>query len=120
MQGTVIDRRPMIPLDLLAPDGQQVEIEAVLDTGFSGFLSLPVPLVNALALPFLNYFRAFLADGSSVRLSVHAAAILWDDDERDVEVLATGRQPLIGTAILDGHDVTIEFMEGGPVTIEPL
>jgi predicted aspartyl protease len=61
-----------------------------------------------------------LADNSSVFLPVHQATIFWDGAERDVRVFATGRRPLIGTALLDEQELVIQFTEGGLVTIDEL
>jgi clan AA aspartic protease len=92
----------------------------VIDTGFTGFLTLPQAIVAALNLPFLRRISANLADGSTIFLSVDIATIVWDGTLQDVEVLATGRQPLLGTLLLDGYQLTTNFEEGGTVTIDPL
>jgi predicted aspartyl protease len=63
---------------------------------------------------------ANLADNSEVLLPVHAASVLWDGEARDILVIATGRRPLLGTALLDGQELVIQFTEGGLVTIEDL
>jgi clan AA aspartic protease len=118
--GTVLNRRATVPLRVLGPSGQATEVAAVLDTGFNGFLTLPTFDVIALALSFLNYFNAGLADGSRVRLEVYAATVVWDGAERDIELLAAGKDPLLGTSLLDGHDVSIQFTDGGLVTIDTL
>jgi clan AA aspartic protease len=120
MTGTVVNRRPTVPLAIRGPGGQEATVEAIIDTGFNGFLSLPTSAITSLGLPFRNYFRAGLADGSIVRLPVHAAVEVWHSTERDIEILAIDRQPLLGTALLDGHELTIRFAEGGPITIELL
>jgi predicted aspartyl protease len=59
-----------------------------------------------------------LADNSEVLVAVHEAIILWDGEEREVRVFATGRRPLIGTALLDEQELVIQFTEGGLVTID--
>jgi hypothetical protein len=51
---------------------------------------------------------------------VHEALILWNDAERRVHVLATGNRPLIGTALLDGCELVVQFTEGGLVTVDEL
>ncbi|MEG4808919.1 hypothetical protein QUA82_14845 [Microcoleus sp. F8-D3] len=61
-----------------------------------------------------------LADNSEVLVAVHEAIILWDREEREVRVFATGRRPLIGTALLDEQELVIQFTEGGLVTIDEL
>ena len=61
-----------------------------------------------------------LADNSEVLVAVHEAIILWDGEEREVRVFATGRKPLIGTALLDEQELVIQFTERGLVTIDEL
>ncbi len=37
-----------------------------------------------------------------------------------MNVLATGKRPLLGTALLDGYELVIQFIEGGLVIIDEL
>lgn len=46
--------------------------------------------------------------------------ILWNGKEQEVRVFSTGRRPLVGTALLDKHELVIQFTEGGLVTIDEL
>jgi hypothetical protein len=41
-------------------------------------------------------------------------------EERAVNVLATGKLPLLGTGLLDGYELSIQFIESGLVTIQEL
>jgi clan AA aspartic protease len=118
--GTVVNRRASVPLVIRGPTGLEATAEAVLDTGFNGFLTLPASAIAALGLPFRTRFRAGLGDGSVVQLAVHAAVVMWDGVWRDVEVLVANRPPLLGTALLNGHEVTIRFADGELITIRPL
>lgn len=58
------NREPTIQLRVCGPDRQEQEIEAIIDPGFNGFLTLPPTLVAALDLPRLGRGRAILANGS--------------------------------------------------------
>ncbi|MBJ7901041.1 MAG: clan AA aspartic protease [Cyanobacteria bacterium RI_101] len=118
ISGIVTDRHAIISLTFLLPNGATFPIEFVIDTGFTDHLCLPAEAVNLLKLPFLYNLSANLADNSSVFLPVHEGTIFWDGAERDVRVLATGRRPLIGTALLDEQELVIQFREGGLVTID--
>jgi len=102
------------------PNQPDFSIEFVIDTGFTNFLSLPQAAVTVLGLPFVYDMYANLADNSTVILPVHQATIIWNGEEREVDVLATGRLPLLGTALLDDHELVIQFTKGGLVTIEKL
>jgi clan AA aspartic protease len=120
ISGIVTDRYAIVSLTFLLVNGATFPIEFVIDTGFTDHLCLPPEAVNLLRLPFLYNMSANLADNSSVFLPVHQATIFWDGMERDVRVFATGRRPLLGTALLDEQELIIQFTEGGLVTIDGL
>lgn len=42
----------VVTLAVQGPDGQTRDIDAVIDTGFGGFLTLPPALVAELGLPY--------------------------------------------------------------------
>jgi predicted aspartyl protease len=73
-----------------------------------------------LRLPFLYDISVNLANNSEVTVAVHEAIILWDGEERAVRTFATGRRPLIGTALLNEQELVIQFTEGGLVTLNEL
>ncbi|MDE2803192.1 MAG: clan AA aspartic protease [Chloroflexota bacterium] len=108
----------VISLTVQGPAGQTREVESVIDTGFTGFLSLPSALVTELGLPFLTTESAFLADGSLVSFSVHDATVFWDGHPRRVYVHISDATPLVGMRMLDGHDLNIRVRDGGRVAIE--
>ncbi len=120
ISGIVTDRYATVTLTFLLSNGSRLPIEFVIDTGFTGQLCLPPEAVSLMGLPFLYDLPANLADNSEVFLPVHEAIVLWDGEEREILVIATGRRPLLGTALLDEQELVIQFTEGGLVTIEAL
>lgn len=117
--GTVVNRRAYVSLKVFSPDGREHEIEVVLDTGFTGVLTLPPAAIAALTLPYIGPQPATLANGSPVMLALYELTVLWDTIRRNVEVLAMDGAPLIGMTLLDGCDVYLQVADGGAVTIEP-
>jgi clan AA aspartic protease len=97
--------------------GHVREVEAILDTGFNGFLTLPPAVVAALELPWLFRQQGQLADGSLQVLDVFEAAIRWDGQPRTVEVEAIDAQPLIGMGLMRAHELRVHVKPGGVVTI---
>jgi len=93
-------------------------IDVIIDTGFSGAMSLPATLVSALGLQTISFENVQVADGSVVRTSVHSATVMWDGKARRVDVHAMGVQQSIGMSMLMGHDVYIRATDGGSVRIE--
>ncbi|MEC4985841.1 MAG: clan AA aspartic protease [Oscillatoria sp. PMC 1068.18] len=120
ISGIVTNRYATVALTFLLPNGSSLPIEFVIDTGFTGHLCLPPEAVSLMGLPFMYELPANLADNSEVLLPVHEAIVLWDGEEREILVIATGRRPLLGTALLDEQQLIIQFTEGGLVTIEEL
>ena len=120
ISGIVTDRHATVKLTFLLPNGSSIPIEFAIDTGFTGHLCLPSEAVALLRLPFIYDIPGNLADNSEVLLPVHEAIIIWNGSEREVSVIATGRRPLLGTALLEQHELVVQFTEGGLVTIEEL
>lgn len=89
-----------------------------MDTGYSGFLTLPPGLVDELRLPFAYMGQAYLANDAKVDFDVHYATVFWDGQPRDIETDATGSTPLVGMLLLDQHSLNIEVERGGRVLIE--
>lgn len=101
-------------------NGQEQEVEAILDTGFSGSLTLPPAVIAALGLPWRTRGAVILANGSEDQFDIYAGVIRWDSTPRDVLVEAADTDPLVGMALLTGYDIHIQVAEGGTVTIEAL
>ena len=120
ISGIVTDRQATVELIFLLPNGSMIPIEFVIDTGFTGEICLPVEAVSLMGLTFRHDIPANLADNSEVLLALHEATIILDGSEQEVLVIATGRRPLVGTALLDEQELVIQFTEGGLVTIDEL
>ena len=120
MTGNVVNLHVLLSVVFRLPNQPNLTIEFVVDTGFTGFLTLPPAAVTAMELPFLHCIPADLADASTIELNVHAATIVWNGVERQVPVLALGRRPLLGTALLENCELVIHFVEGGLVTVDGL
>ncbi len=108
----------IITVSLLGSTGQTKEVDAVVDTGFNGFLTLPPMLVADLGLPVVGDGEAVLADGSEAVFDVYSVTVLWDGQPRAVETGAVGRDPLVGMALMEDHDLSIQVRDGGRVVIQ--
>ena len=108
----------VVPLSLRGPQGPEREVDAVIDTGYSGSLTLPPSLVAELELPYVLSSRATLADDTEVGFNVYSVTALWNNRPRRIEADAVGSTPLVGMALLDNHDLSIQIREGGRVVIQ--
>jgi clan AA aspartic protease len=110
----------LVRLTVRGPGGQEQEIEAVIDTGFDGSLSLPPPRIAALGLPWRRRGRALLADGSESVFDIYEATLMWDGALRRIAVDAADTDPLLGMALLYNYELTVQVVEGGCVRIQAL
>jgi len=118
IEGRINDRyEPIITITVTTPEGDSREVEAVVDTGFNGFLSLPAELVEELGLPFLYSSRAFLADDRQVTLQTHQATINWDGQSRTVRASASGTTALVGMRLMEQHQLEMDVRREGAVRI---
>jgi len=71
--GIVRGREPLIRLTIRGFRGLQYEIEAVVDTGYTGWLTLPPSVIGALNLRWRTVGRGILADGTESSFDVYQA-----------------------------------------------
>lgn len=109
---------PVVLLTLQGPSGQAREIEAIIDTGFTGFLTVPPALEAELGLALEDTSRATLADGSEVTFDVYDVAVVWDGQTRYVLADAADTTPLVGMRLLDRQNLNIDVKDGGRVVIQ--
>jgi clan AA aspartic protease len=120
IHGSVVGLQARMRVLVRSAENSEQAIEFVVDTGFEGFLTLPPDLVAALDLPYIAKIQANLADNSRIATTAYAISIVWNGVERDVIVLAMGRRPLIGTALLEDYHLSIDFYEGGTVLVDEI
>jgi clan AA aspartic protease len=118
MTGNVnADLEPLLRLTVRDAGSQPQEVEAVIDTGFNGFLTLSPALIVALGLPWLCRQQGQLADGSVLAFDVYVATVDWNGHPRNVEVEAADAQPLPGMALMQDSELRIHVVPGGLLTI---
>ena len=115
-----VNREAVIRLAVRGAAGQEQEIEAVVDTGFDGWFSLPPALIAQLELQWRRRGRALLADGSECVFDIYEGTVLWDGRLRRIAVDEASAAPLVGMALLQGYELNVQVRNGGSVTIKVL
>jgi clan AA aspartic protease len=119
--GTVTENREAIIRPIVRGlNGQEQEVEAVIDTGFTGFLTLPPRLITSLGLTWLGREEGVLSDGSLQVFDVYTATVIWDGQPRSVIADAADTDLLVGMGLMYRYDLRIQVVNGGTVTIEAL
>ncbi len=95
-------------------------INAVIDTGFTGFLSLPSDAIDEIGLSWSYSDQATLGDGSETLFDIYEATVIWDGQIREIEINSANTEPLLGMSMLKDYRLQVDTVEGGLVTIEAL
>ena len=114
------NREAISELEVIGSNQKKEKVEAVIDTGFNGYLTLPNDLINYLNLQLAGSRHVTLGDGNVVVLDMYFAKVLWHGQEREVLALQADGGPLIGMSLLYGSRLVLEVINNGNVTIESL
>lgn len=97
--------------------GESHLVQAILDTGFNGFLTLPAAWLLDMDLESSGQTHVTLADGSDIVSDVFIANVLWNGQWITIDVEAADTEPLVGMSLLHGYDVRLRVEPGGEVLV---
>ena len=109
-------REAIIQFAVLGENNQKQGVKAVIDTGYTGFLTLP----SAIITTWYMQEEGILGDGSVCMFNVFEASVLWDGQVKSIEINESETEPLVGMGLLEGYELNIQGFAGGLVTIKPL
>ena len=107
-------------IDALDREGRAHSVEAVVDTGFTGSLTLPAESIRRLGLAHIGNRTFELANEQQSRFDIYRASVSWHDRARYIVVLQSEGAPLLGMALLWDSRLTLDALDGGAVEIEEL
>ena len=114
------DQQALVTIDIMDATGQPHSLEVVLDTGFTGYLTLPGEVIRQLGLPSAGGRTFELANGERFEFEAYVAVVSWHDRPRNVLALRSDSTPLLGMTLLWGSRVTLDTLSEGEVVIEEL
>ena len=110
-----------VSVAVAGPSREFREIEFVVDTGFSGGLTLPESVIRELNLRLYRQRRVRTAEDRVLRIPTNHGLVQWHGRLLSILVYQSETpRPLLGTAMLENCRLTIDLREGGPVAITPL
>jgi clan AA aspartic protease len=112
-----VDFEPIIPLSICGSDGKVYVQDAIVDTGFNGWLSLPPDLIAQLNLKWKRRGRAVLGDGSECVFNVYEAVLVWDGSFLTIPIDEADSEPLVGMSLMEGYQLMVQVFDGGPVEL---
>ena len=106
-----------VDLAVVGDDLPTENFSAVIDTGFSDFLTLPIAVLEKFRAVPVTHVIVTLADGSEIISQLFELTVIWDGVPTTIDVHAAEVEPLVGMALLAGHDLHIRVVPDGEVTI---
>lgn len=114
------DFEPIIPLSICSSNGKVYTQEAIVDTGFNGWLSLPPNLISELNLKWKRRGRAILGDGTECVFDVYEAVLVWDGNMLTIPIDEADSEPLVGMSLMEGYQLMVQVFEGGSVELSKI
>jgi clan AA aspartic protease len=111
--GIVQGREARIRLTIRGFGGREQEIDAVVDSGYTGWLTLPPTVIADLQLRWQSFGRGILADGSVSAFDVYRARVVWDGRVRSLFAGEFDATPLVGMALLRGYEYKMQVRGTG-------
>lgn len=102
---------PLITLRLVGGVAGDVEVECVVDTGFTGSLVLPRAVVDQLGLPIVTHEEFRMVGGVRDSADIALAQVHWLGEVRRVDVIVKEAY-LVGAALLAGTRLTVDYAAG--------
>lgn len=100
--------------------GATAIVDAVVDTGFNGCLTLTPDIIKALGLTPMGEQPLTLADGVEHSFRSFLASISWHGQLRSIMAVEMPDAPLMGMSLLWGSRLIADIADGGDAVILPL
>ena len=111
-------REPIIQIIVRNASGREQQHEAVVDTGYTGWFTLPPDVVAALGLPWRERGGAILADGNQALFDVYSATVVWDGQPITIPIDEVDSDSLVGMSLMYGYELLMPILDGATFTLK--
>ena len=113
-------RQAWVSIEVMGPDGRFETIDFILDTGFTGSLTLTPEIIGKLGLVWADTIEVTLAGGGQEWWDSWIGQVIWHQGVIPTQVLQSNGTPLLGMELLEDSQLTVQVQEAGEVVIEEL
>ncbi len=120
MLGEISDKAvPILVLEAKSERGPSRFVSFVVDTGFTGMLSVPTAEFEKLRIGPVDIGPYELANEQRGAARRSFAKVVWHGCDETVEIMELAGVPLLGMSMLHGSTLYVDAVEGGRVEIKP-
>jgi predicted aspartyl protease len=98
----------------------EITLSTIVDTGFSGFLTLPSAIIIGLQMQRQGFTHIRLGNGQHIGVNLYEGQVWWNDGWRPITIQESEGDPLLGMELLRNHDLFVKVIVGGEVTVEDM
>jgi clan AA aspartic protease len=98
-----------VPIRIIGGPQGILDVECIIDTGFSGALVLPFSIVELLELPIVGHETITMVGAAEDTADIALAQVEWLGEVRREDVIVK-EESLIGTALLKGANLSIDYV----------
>ncbi len=109
---------PWLIISVEDANGVLHQIDVIVDTAFTGCLTLPEAVISRLGLVRQGVQQVTVASGEVEGFDYYETQVQWHEQIYGVQIFESIDQSLLGTELLEGSRVVIDTWEGGDVIIE--
>jgi clan AA aspartic protease len=118
IEGVVNEYRDaVITLHVRGTGNDAITVSAIIDTGFTDYLALPLEIVSKLRLPVEGATQVTLADQTVTYVSIYLAEVEWFGSWRVVPIIELSGTALVGMSLLHGNHLHVHVVEGGRIEL---
>ena len=107
-----------IAVSVMDAYGELQQYEVIVDTGFTGWLTLPETEIRRLGLVRAGSRYSVIASGNEEEFEYYETWVLWHGRLHEIEAFQSINQPLLGMELLEGSRVAVDAWDGGSVIVD--
>lgn len=111
------DLAPIVTVEIVDDNGRLKSLQAILDTGFDGDLSLSEEAIRKHGLKTVGERDITLANGDVDSIPFCIGVLSYGTHKIEVIVLQMGEESLVGMAPFRDGKMALEVWNGGRVTV---
>ena len=111
---------PTVSIGIRGRNDKEMVLDAVLDTGFTGTVSIPDQIIRETNLAFSRREMFVLADGTRRVVDVYDGSVLFAGVWYETDVFSTHHVAIVGMRLMYGANISLDAVPNGEISYTSL